>query len=643
MNSAPAAPNFNRRMPHRMMVVTAFLLVGFGVVVWRLHQVQVVQNELWRNRAEVMVKQKRVLPALRGAIYDINGELLAHDKIVHDLWIDAHQLKDLNDVRIRLAKLEKVPYSTIRSKPAKDVLAQYRQNVAALLAEGLVSEGEDVKKKTADIFKMITDERRSEFPLLKGIEEEEANVWRKRLDQSTMVAITLRPAVKRFYPCAERLTHVLGFANDELVKEPDEENPTRTRSKIVQTGREGIEAIMNNTLRGSDGFQWIERDRKGREIPAFRGESKQPQHGNEVWLTIDMHLQDTLENVIQQAFEFHRPRRIVAVLVEPQSGAILAMGSRPHFERDTMKGTMMNLAIGAEYEPGSVFKVVAFTGALDRKLTTLGDKLNCDPNNPALVKMRLQDHVSGTVTTEQAFEQSSNRGSYLLAKRLGEESYLDYAGRFGFGKKTGISLTGEIRGTVQARKNWDSLTFSRMAIGHAVTVTPLQMVMAVSAIANGGNLMKPQIIREIRDQSGGLLQQFEPQIVNRVCSEQTADLMRKAMVSVVSGAKGTGSRAAIDDISVGGKTGTSQRRREDGRGYEPGHYCVSFAGFAPAENPRLCAIIVVDDPRGDPADLMGGKLAAPIFAQLMKQSLNTMAVAHADESKNTPLVKGSVE
>jgi cell division protein FtsI/penicillin-binding protein 2 len=180
-------------------------------------------------------------------------------------------------------------------------------------------------------------------------------------------------------------------------------------------------------------------------------------------------------------------------------------------------------------------------------------------------------------------------------------------------------------------KWWDGLTFSRMSYGHAIQVTPLQMCMAVAAIANGGTLMKPQIVKEVRDEPGNLVQTFPPEPVRRVCSQKTADSMRKAMIGVVTNPRGTGAQAAIPGVTVAGKTGTSQLYNATGTAIRTGHYCVSFAGFAPAESPSLCAIIVVDDPDASKEDLTGGKLAAPIFSRLVQRCLQNLAVARVGQ------------
>ena len=630
----------------RMGLATLVLMAGFGAVVWRLHSVQIKEHEMWAERSEGMLKQKRELPAMRGAIRDSNGEMLAQDKLVHDIWVNTQQLRDINDVSIRLARLTNSSVKKLSAQMTPDqIIRQYRQHVATVLVKGLNEPIGTEDERVSQMERLLTEERRVEFPLLKGVQDNEAAEWKRSLDSNHIGAVGIRPVVKRFYPCAERLTHVLGFVNQELVKEPDDENPLRLREKYVQVGRQGIEAIFNEQLSGKDGYQWIEKDRKGREIPAFRGQSKPARNGQDVTLTIDMHLQDITEQVIEQAYAYHTPRRIMALLVEPKSGAILSMASRPHFQRDTMKGTMSNLAIDGEYEPGSVFKVVTYAAAFDAKVSYLSEMLNCDPDQKIFSKVGISDHFSGQATAAQAFAQSSNRAAYLMASRLGEKRFLDAVSRFGFGQPTGIALTGESSGRVHKAhgRNWDGKTFSRMAMGHALMVTPVQMCMAVGSIANGGSLMKPQIIKEIRDEDGKVLQSFSPQEVRRVCSPKTSEAMKQAMIGVVELEKGTGARAAIPGVTVAGKTGTSQLYTEDGRGIWQGHYCVSFAGFAPAEDPQLCAIIVVDDPKGDASDLMGGKLAAPIFAQLMKQCLHTMAVANAGTATKTPLMKGGAE
>ncbi|HSJ02900.1 MAG: peptidoglycan D,D-transpeptidase FtsI family protein, partial [Verrucomicrobium sp.] len=544
MNPPEQAPtDANRWMPHRIGVMLFLLVLAFGGVGFRLYGLQAVEHEKWARRGDGMLKQRVTLPAMRGVIRDSNGELLAHDKLVHEVWVNTQHLRDLNDIRARLAKLQKRPLSeVVNGMKPEDVVQQYREHVMAVVAAGLAECGQPVP---ADLALLLADEKRIEFPLVKGLPTEQADLWKARLKEGNVLAITLRSSVRRFYPAEERLTHVLGYVNEKITFE-DDPVTGRRREKQLQIGREGVEAVLNTELTGTDGFQWVERDRKGREITSFRGEGEQPRNGHEVTLTIDMHLQDTMEQVLEQAFIQYKPKRITAVIVEPRTGAVLAMASRPHIDRETMKGMIANPAISAQYEPGSVFKVVAYTSALDQKRASLGETINVDPSLKVFASQRIKDHVNGPVTVLNAFAQSSNRAAYLLALRVGDDKYLEYVRNFGFGQRSGVDLTGEITGTVWGRKAWDGLTFSRMAMGHAVTVTPLQMAMGVNVIANGGLLMKPQLIKEVKDEQGNIVRRLAPEVVRRVCSEKTAGLMQQAMMEVVQGQKGTGKQAGID-------------------------------------------------------------------------------------------------
>ncbi len=610
-----------RFMPRRIAFAGAVLLLGFGVIWARLYFLQCIRHDEICQRVEEMHRQQRSIPAHRGSIWDRKGELLAQDRTTHDLYADTLQMRDVPMVRVRLGHIEKTSALDLSRKNTPDeIVARYRRHVASVIAETLSRDNESTAGKAAELERQLADEKRVEFVLIKGLQDEEAASLRRVIEEQNIIGVNIHSGTRRFYPAAERLTHVLGYVNSH------------------NEGQEGIESTLNTKLKGVDGYQWIERDRKGREITTFRGETVEPQHGQEITLTIDMQLQEIMEETLEEAFEFYHPRKIVAVLVEPGTGAIRAMASRPHYERSDMGGTLNNLAIGSHYEPGSVFKIVAYSGVFDRGLTNLEESINVNGDQKIFAGLNMHDHLNSWVTVVQAFAKSSNRGAYLLAHRLGDKNFLDYVKNFGFGQKTGIPLTGEVPGIVMPRKTWDNLTYSRMAIGHAVTVTPLQMAMAISAVANGGTLMKPQLVEEIRDDKGRVLEQLKPNPVRRVCSTKAANLVRTAMEGVVS-EKGTGFKAAIPGIRVAGKTGTAQLYKKNGKGIDEGHYCVSFAGFAPADNPEFAAIIVLDDPHAPQDELLGGILAAPIFSKLMQQSLQQMAVARSNAASKPILAK----
>ncbi len=609
-------------MPRRIAFVGAVLLLGFGTVWAKLYHLQCHRHVEISQRVEEMHRQQRLIPAHRGSIWDRNGELLAQNRTTHDLYADTLQLRDLPMVRMRLGHIEKTSVLDLsRRNSADEIFTRYRHHVAEVIAETLSRDNDSKTIKAEELDRLLADEKRVEFVLMKGLQDEDAESLRRVIEEQNIIGVNIQSGTRRFYPAAERLTHVLGYVNSR------------------NEGQEGIEATLNAKLKGEDGHQWIERDRKGREITTFRGETVDPQHGQEITLTIDMQLQEIMEETLEEAFEFYHPRKIVAVLVEPGTGAIRAMASRPHYERSDMGGTLNNLAIGTHYEPGSVFKIVAYSGVFDRGLVGLDTTINVSSDQKIFAGLNIHDHLNSAVTVLQAFAKSSNRGAYLMANKLGDKNFLGYVKNFGFGQKTGIPLTGEVTGIVMERKTWDNLTYSRMAIGHAVTATPLQMAMAVSAIANGGTLMKPQLIEEIRDDKGRSLDHLKAEPVRRVCSTKAANLTRAAMEAVVS-EKGTGFKAAIPGIRVAGKTGTAQLYKKNGKGIDDGHYCVSFAGFAPAENPEFTAIIVLDDPHAPQEELLGGILAAPIFSKLMQRSLQQMAVARSNATKPTLAKEG---
>lgn len=632
-------------MAARMVAVTVALLACFGTIGWRLHQVQVEQHALWAERGQKLLKEKRILTAFRGPIVDRNGKLLASDEMVKDLWLCCGHLRDFNDVRQRLADLQGCKITELSARMSRDEInAAYRAQVFKVVIEGLRKCGSSVEDAQQEVEAAFATGKH-EIVLRKELLPAQVASWNSLLKTgnigpkgSRVGSVELRSRLKRFYPATDRLAHVIGCVNVRHVdietgEFVSDEELAKSRRKVrrVEIGAEGIEARMNALLTGADGHRWIENDVRDEEITMFRGETVEAVDGHEVWLTIDMRLQHIVEDVLDEAMARHKPERMIALIVNPTTGEVLAMANRPEIERDKTDGMTSNLAVMGKYEPGSVFKVVTYATAFDAKATWMEEMLNCDPSQRLLEKMKITDHCNGRVSVLEAFAASSNRAAYLLAHRVGEKRFIESVNRFGFGRPSGINLTGEVAGTIHrpGTDTWDGLTFSRMAYGHAIEVTPLQMCMAVAAIANGGQLMKPQIIKEVRDAHGGPVREFPPETVRRVCSAQAAALVRKGMVAVIDHPKGTAPEAAIPGVTVAGKTGTAQLYRKDGKGIWDGHYCVSFAGFAPAENPQLCAIVVVDDPKLSTDGITGGKLAAPIFAQLMERSLHSIALVNA--------------
>lgn len=605
-SSSPSLPKGeqlrkDRWVRARIGLVACFLVLGFTGITWRLVFLHINQHERSSAIATQMRQLHQSIPAHRGSIRDRNGELLAHDRTVFDLYADRFHLREMHLISRKLASLQGTTVAALRKTRSKDqILDEYHRHIAAALSGPL--------GMPMDTVLALVTSPKPESILREDIEDEQVDEWKKVIEQAQITGIHLRPATKRAYPSTDRLTHVLGdvtYANE---------------------GNWGVEALMDAELTGTDGEQWIERDNKGRELPLYRGKVVEAKHGHDVHLTIDMHLQEEVESVLEQQCAIYTPRKAIIVLTDPKTGSILAMASRPHYERDAKTGMWRNLAISDPYEPGSTFKIVTLCAALDLGKVELETEIFCNNGlyeEPAL-KMTLRDDESfGALRVKDVFAHSSNIGTYKMAKIVGQDDFLAYAWRFGFGQKTGIGLKGEQPGLLNTDK-WTGTTFSRMAMGYEVSATPIQLAMAVGAIANGGVLMKPRIVERTVSADGADVHTFAPEPKHQICKATTADLIKQAMMRVV--AEGTGKQAAIKNVVVAGKTGTSQRYDEDLNRYVDGEYNTSFVGFAPADDPKVVCIVMMDNPKAEKTELYGGKVAAPIFAEVVREALDHLSV-----------------
>ena len=317
---------------------------------------------------------------------------------------------------------------------------------------------------------------------------------------------------------------------------------------------------------------------------------------------------------------------MTAVIMDPYTGEVLAMASRPHFDLSTRKGSRGNIAVSDRYEPGSTFKIVALSAALEKKAINPDTPIFCEWGSWQTGGMVVKDHHPyGSLTASEVIMKSSNIGIYKIARAAGKKSFFSYMQKFGFGERTGISLTSESPGRIYPPEKWSRPSFASMSRGYEVAVTPIQMASALGVIANGGELMKPMLLRKITDSDGQLVEQHEPQVLRRVISEKTAHQVREAMVTVVSD-KGTAKRAKVEGYVVAGKTGTARKVAKGGKGYLVGQYVVSFMGFLPAENPQFTALVMIDDPHAEGIKLYGGTIAAPVFAQLAKEAVNYLNI-----------------
>ncbi len=408
---------------------------------------------------------------------------------------------------------------------------------------------------------------------------------------------------RRFYPNGELASHVVGF------------------SGIDGTGLGGIELAHDAQIKGKTELVRAERDALGKRTLPMDFGFEDSLAGNSVVLTIDKTIQYTAEKELEEAVRKSGAKGGTAIVMDPKSGEVLAMANYPQFNPNDLsscsKVALKNRAIVDTYEPGSTFKVFLLAAALEEGVVRPGDKFNCEQGSMELAGKVIHDtHKHGTLTVREIIKFSSNIGSAKIAAKLGKERFYDYVTSFGFGSPTGIELNGEGSGILRSMNTWSKLELANLSFGQGVSVTPLQLTTAFSAIANGGFLMKPYLVKDILDRDGKVIKSNQPQIVKKVISGDTASKVTEMLRDAVAEG-GTGTEAALNGYDVAGKTGTAQKV-SGGRGYTENKHVASFIGFVPAESPELVVLVAIDEPEGIQ---YGGIVAAPAFRAIAETSL----------------------
>ena len=557
--------------PHRLRTARRrqgwlyLVFLAFGArLAWGLVDVQILSHDAWTASAQKQQKKRVEIAPRRGRIYDRNGVPLAINRERYEIYLVPRHIVDVDRFVERLTAV--VPYDE----------AELRRRIAR--------GGWYVR-------------------LLRGVDRDTV----KRLEEADLDGVGVEAYQVRHYPHGDLARTLLGRVD------PDNE------------GLEGVEMQYDEALRGSPGYAIHQRDALGREYPNFTYPVEPPVDGKDVWLTIDIAMQEIVEAALDDAMERTRAGSGSVVVVDPQTGEVVAMASRP---LDTAEGggALVNRAIVDPFEPGSTFKIVPLAGLYEEGLAAPGDSLFCEEGQWNYEGRTLTDvHPYGWLTVEQVIEESSNICSAKLTDRLGEEKLYEYARRFGFGLPTGLDFPGEPRGLLKRPAEWSSLTPASMAMGYEVMVTAMQMAMAYSAVANGGELLRPYLVGKVVGAGGAIEYRGEPQRVRRVMRPQVARMVTRALVRVVEA--GTAQRAQIDVLPVAGKTGTTRKIGDHG-GYVRGSYTSSFVGFFPAEEARYAMFVRIDEPVGE---FYGGTVAAPVFRQAIESSLVTETVAHAPD------------
>ena len=419
---------------------------------------------------------------------------------------------------------------------------------------------------------------------------------------------------KRYYPNGSLASHVLGFVG------------------LDGQGLGGLEQSYNEKISGEPGRLFIEKDATGKPYESFEIAATQ---GQTVVLTIDQAIQYQAERALQTAVERSHAKSGSAIVLDPRTGDILALANAPSFDPNDVASSpadnRRNWALQNIYEPGSTFKIVAFSAAIDKKLAKPEDKIDCQMGAITVAGRVVHDHHPfGTLTLIEALAKSSNVAAIKLGLRVGNESMYEFMTRFGFGSKTGVELPGETGGILRKVERWQPSSIGSLAMGQEIGVTPVQMASAFGALANDGMRIAPHLVREIRNSSGAVVYSAQPE-QRRVVSPETAIALRGMLEGVT--LNGTAKKAQLDGYSAAGKTGTAQKIDPKTRTYSSTKFIGSFVGFAPVTNPQVVIIVVIDEPAGA---YHGGDVAAPVFREIAEQILPAMGVMPDVETKSVP-------
>lgn len=551
---------FLRKYPPRFAVVFIFLFVGFAYSIAFLIFIQIFRSDYLSNLALRQHEHSIVLEPRRGTIYDRHMRVLAINLPVWSVYANPRAMRrerDINEAVEKLSGILQADPAQVRGKLDKN---KYFVWIARKVPQNV-------------------------YLYIKGL---------------ALPGIGFIKESKRFYPNQILAAHLIGFAG------------------LDNNGLDGLERDYDQYLKGQPGQAIILRDARSRELMFDKGYVA-PVDGLSLVLTIDETIQYIAERALDRMYKKYNAKGASIIVMDPKTGEILAFANRPTYNLEeashSTPASRTDRAIVFTYEPGSVFKIVTASAALQEGVIKESDMINCEHGAYRVANHILHDHEPlGTISFKQVIEQSSNIGTTKVAQRLGPQRVYNYAHYFRFGMKTGIDLPGEAKGMLKPVRQWSKTSIGAVPIGQEVTVTPIQLMGAISAIANDGIYMRPFVVKYVKDSQGRIIFQHSPHILDKVISKATSQRMKAILKGVVD--EGTGKKAAIPGVSAAGKTGTAQKVVSGI--YSHAHFYGTFAGFAPVENPRLAAVVVFDDPH--PA-YYGGTVAAPVFAEVVGNSL----------------------
>lgn len=555
-----------------VFLVCIFILIA---IIIKVFYIQVFTYEKLNNLAESLWSRELPIKADRGLIVDRNGEALASNITTVSLVVVPGQIKEPEKVAKDLSDILKSDY--------KDMLAHVT--------------------KSTSIERVHPEGRKLDFEVA------------EKIDNLKYDGVYLLKESKRYYPYESVLSHVLGYVG------------------IDNQGLSGIELYYDDYLTGADGAIKYFSDGKGNKLELTEI-YEAPTPGITLELTIDMRLQMAVENELDNVVAKYTPEQALIMAMNPKTGEILAMASRPNFNNNeyqkySAEVINRNLPIWMTYEPGSTFKIITLSAALEEKTINLFEDTFHDGGAIKVdgAVIHCWKHGGhGTQTMLEVVENSCNPGFVKIGQTLGVEKLMGYINKYGFGNKTGVDLNGESSGILFKPENMGPVELATTSFGQGISVTPLQQIRAVSAAINGGKLYTPHIVGSFKEsETGSIIKKVEPNVEKQIISEETSKLVRHALESVV--ANGSGKNAYIENYRVGGKTGTAQKVK-DGK-YMDGNYILSFIGFLPANDPEVIVYVAVDNPKG--VTQYGGVVSAPIAKSVLTSAIDILDIEPSKE------------
>ncbi len=545
-----------------------FVVAIFGLVtaiLFQAYRIQVHHGEELRREVQGMYQREITLLPARGSIFDRNGDDLAISIPVDSIYARPKRVEDPVATSRKLAPLLDMDHATILNK------------------------------------------LRQQAPFV-WIKRQVVPTVSARVRALGLSGIGVLQETRRFYPNLELASHLMGFVG------------------VDGQGMDGLEYQYDKLLRGEKSRILVDQDALGRPLASPEGLVVARRDGHHLVVTIHKEVQHIAERRLQEGVESSRSRGGMAVVMDPQTGEVLAMATVPRFNPNTYaqhpREVLRNRCITDTYEPGSAFKPFVVAAAIENRIWKPTDVFYCENGSYRVFDKVIHDvHRHGHLTLQGIIQKSSNIGAAKVGLSIGAERLYQHILGFGFGRPTGVDLPGEASGLLRPPK-WAPVELANISFGQGISVNALQLTAAFAAFGNNGRLMRPYVVREILDAQGNTVERRGPQEMGLAVSPETARQVTQMLKAVVS-PEGTGAQAAIEGFEVAGKTGTAQKADLRHGGYMKGRYMASFVGFVPANDPRLCVLVVMDEPQGN---IYGGQVAAPTFREIARDALGVLGV-----------------